>query len=94
MAKDILLEIEGDLKVVNGDFVVDESIDQEVALILQSSKGEYKENPAFGLDLIKKINSNIEEVELNQLIKTELKKDGKSYQELKERIELRTNETN
>jgi hypothetical protein len=36
------------------------------------------------------INSNTSAIELKQLIKTELKRDGKSYQELKERIQLTT----
>ncbi len=52
MAYDILLDEDGDLLIVNGDFVIGESIDQEVGLILQSNKGEYKEFPTFGLNLI------------------------------------------
>ncbi len=94
MAYDILLDEDGDLLIVNGDFVIGESIDQEVGLILQSNKGEYKEFPTFGLNLIELINSNTSEVELNQLLKIELKKDGKNYQQLKERIQRRVNENN
>ena len=90
MANDILLDENGDLVIANGDFVVGDSIDQEVATLLQLNKGELKEFPILGPDLIKLINSNTSEVELRQIIKTELKRDGKSYQELKERIQLRT----
>jgi hypothetical protein len=86
MAKDILLDENGDLAIVNGDFVIGDSIDQEVAALLQLNKGELKEHPILGTDLIKLINSNTSELELKQIIKTELKRDGKSYQELKERI--------
>ena len=91
MAKDILLNDTGDLKVVNGDFVIDESLDQEIGMILQSNKGEYKEFPAFGLDLIRKLKGNISQAELDQILKTEFKKDGKSYQELKNRMQLNEN---
>ena len=89
MANDILLDENGDLAIANGDFVIGESEDQEVAALLQLNKGDLKEFPILGSDLIKLINSNTSEIELKQIIKTELKRDGKSYQELKERIQLR-----
>lgn len=92
MANDFLLDENGDLLIQNGDFVIGESNDQEVATLLQLNKGELKEFPILGPGLIRLINGNISEIELKQIIKTELKRDGKSYQELKERIKLRTNE--
>lgn len=88
MGKDILLDENGDLAIANGDFVIGDSIDQEVAALLQLNKGELKEFPILGPNLIELINSNTSELELKQIIKTELKRDGKSYQELKERIKL------
>ncbi|MCI2229590.1 hypothetical protein MC378_10460 [Polaribacter sp. MSW13] len=90
MEKDILLDETGDLAIANGDFIVGESLDQEVAALLQMNKGELKEYPIIGTDLIRLINSNTSAIELKQIIKTELKRDGKSYQELKERIQLKT----
>ena len=90
MANDILLDDDGDLAIVNGDFVIGESLDQEVAAILQLNKGDLKEFPVLGPNLVQLINSNTSAIELKQLIKTELKRDGKSYQELKERIQLTT----
>lgn len=89
MANDILLDENGDLAIANGDFVIGESVDQEVAALLQLNKGDLKEHPILGPNLIQLINSNTSELELKQLIKTELKRDGKSYQELKERIQLK-----
>lgn len=89
MANDILLDENGDLAIANGDFVIGESLDQEVAALLQMNKGELKEFPIIGADLIKLINSNTSEIELKQILKNELKRDGKSYQELKERINQR-----
>jgi hypothetical protein len=90
MANDILLDENGDLAIANGDFVIGESLDQEVAAILQINKGDLKEFPILGPNLIQLVNSNTSAIELKQLIKTELKRDGKSYQELKERIQLTT----
>lgn len=91
MANDILFDENGDLAITNGDFVIDESLDQEVATILQMNKGDFKEFPILGPNLIRLVNSNTSAIELKQIIKTELKRDGKSYQELKERIQLTTN---
>lgn len=86
---DILLDNDDNLRIENGDFVIGESIDQEVGLILRMNKGELKEDPVMGCDLIRLINSNITEVELKQIIKLQLARDSKSYEELKERIKLR-----
>lgn len=90
MANDILLDENGDLAIANGDFVIGESVDQEVATLLQLNKGELKEHAILGPNLIKLINSNTSELELKQIIKIELKRDSKSYQELKERIQIST----
>ena len=90
MANDILLDDNGDLLISGGDFVIGESLDQEVAAILQMNKGDLKEFPVLGPNLVQLINSNTSAIELKQIIKTEFKRDGKSYQELKERIQLKT----
>jgi phage baseplate assembly protein W len=87
---DILLDNEDNLRIENGDFVIGDSIDQEVSIILRLHKGELKEDPVLGCDLIKLINSNITETELKQIIKLQLARDGKSYDALKERIRLKT----
>jgi phage baseplate assembly protein W len=90
MANDILLDENDDVRIENGDFVIGDSLDQEVGLILRMNKGELKEDPVMGCDLIRLINSNTSEAELKQIIKLQLARDGKSYDELKERIILKT----
>jgi phage baseplate assembly protein W len=90
MAQDILLDDNDNLRIENGDFVIGDSIDQEVSLILRINKGELKEDPVIGCDLIRLINSNTSEMELKQIVKLQLARDGKSYDGLKERIKLRT----
>lgn len=86
--KDILLDENGDLRIENGDLVIGDSQDQEVESVLIFNKGELKEDPLFGADLITKIKSNVSEVEIKQIIKNQLKRDGKSYEEFKKRINL------
>lgn len=91
MGKDILLGDDGDLLIENGDFVIGDSIDQEVQAILELAQGELKEDPVLGVDLFRMIHSNATEAELKQRVKLHLERDGKDYDELKERIRLRTN---
>lgn len=86
---DILRDENDDLLIQNGDFVVGESLDQEVALILMMNQGELKEDPILGAGLMRLINSNGTEGDIKRLSKLHLARDGKSYEELKERIRLK-----
>jgi len=92
MAKDILLDEDGDLLIVNGDLVIGDSLTQEVAILLQLNKGDLKEDPILGTDLMKRLHGNISKAELQQLLKIQFARDNKDYNELKEEIQLRTNE--
>lgn len=92
MANDILLDAAGDVRIENGDFVVGESLDQEVQIILEMAQGELKEDPLLGADLFRMINSNATEAELKQRVKVHLARDGKDYGALKERMILNKNE--
>ena len=86
---DILLDIAtDDVRIENGDFVIGESLDQEVGILLRLSPGELKEDPVLGPGLYKLIKSNADEADLQQLAKWHLARDGKQYDALKERIKL------
>lgn len=64
MAKDILLDENGDLLIENGDFVIGDSDLQDVELIFHSQKGEFKEHPLVGFgaeNYLKKSNNSIPE---------------------------------
>lgn len=87
---DILLDENDDLLIVNGDFVIGESFDQEVGIILRMCPGELKEDPVLGPQLIRLINSNTSELEIKQLVKLHLARDGKDYEEIKERLKLKS----
>ena len=46
--KDIILNEQNDLKIVNGDFVIGDSDQQNVKAIVGMHKGEFKEHPLVG----------------------------------------------
>ena len=77
MAKDILLDADGDLLIENGDLKVSESDQQEIETILKLNKGDLKRDPVLGCNLMQLINSDISEVEIKQRIKLNLERDGK-----------------
>lgn len=52
MRTDLLLDENNDLLIgPDGDFVIGASAEQEVDLLLKSNKGDWKENPAIGLNI-------------------------------------------
>jgi len=75
--KDIKLNVENDLLIENGDFVVENSFEQEVSIIISLNKGELKIDGALGCDLLQKQNSTITANELIQRIKLNLRRDNK-----------------
>lgn len=89
MALDLLLNDDNDIVIENGDFLIGESLTQEVALILKSSQGEWKNDPLTGANLIQLINSNVGEISLRKRVKLHLQRDNKDYNEIKEFIKLR-----
>lgn len=52
MADIMLSELNGDLKISNGDFVIGDTTNQEVADILISNPGEWHQFPDVGCALI------------------------------------------
>jgi len=84
--KDILLDAQGDLLFENGDLVIGESLEQEVAMLLQVNKGEFKEDFIVGCDFIKMLKGNVSELELKKVVKIQLARDGKNYDQLKKNI--------
>lgn len=86
--KDILLDNNDDLLIVNGDFAIGESTDQEVGIILRMNPGELKEDPLLGAGLIRLIHSAAGEADIKRVAKLHLARDGKSYEELQQRIRL------
>lgn len=77
MAKhnDILLDEDNDLLIVNGDFVLGESEEQDIKMILQAVKNDYKQFPELGVNLVEHIESSGNSLKLKQDIKINLRMD-------------------
>lgn len=59
MRQDVLLDEDGDLlDDGNGDFATGESVDDEVESLVLSSKGNWKEFPMAGFNIIRFINKS------------------------------------
>ena len=86
MAKDIVLEPNNDFKIVAGDFYIGETEMQEVGLILQSYKGEWKENPLIGANLVREIRSGLSPLKREREVRIQMKLDGKNYDKIKQNI--------
>lgn len=79
---DILLDKNDDLLFANGDFVIGGSHIQEVSIILELNKGELKMDTVLGCNLISHKNSVLSSVELKNIIKNNLKRDGKTVNKI------------
>ena len=86
MAKDIVLDTDFDLKIVSGDFLIDESEMQEVGLILSMSSGELKSDPLIGANLIQFVRGVKDNREIERHVRKQLELDNKDYDEIKDRI--------
>lgn len=73
--KDILITAEYDIQIKNGDFVIGESQDQSVELLLLSRQGEWKKNPEAGCNILSAKNGSIDRL-LDREIRVQLDADG------------------
>lgn len=88
MAKDILLDNNGELLIRNGDFVIGESEMQEVGLLLELNQGGLKEDPILGPNLVTVIRGSQKEERVKRSVKTHLARDNKDYESIKNKIKL------
>ncbi|MRG45495.1 hypothetical protein GFS24_10235 [Chitinophaga sp. SYP-B3965] len=86
---DLLLDSEDDLQIINGDFVIGESLTQEVANILRLNQGELKFDPLLGPNMVSLINSNANAQEIETRVKLHLARDNKNFDEIKQLVTLR-----
>ncbi|TWP23536.1 hypothetical protein ETU08_01730 [Apibacter muscae] len=85
--KDILLDETRRIQVLNGDFRIGESEMQEIALLLESNQGEWKEHPIIGANLYQLVNSKASKLDIEKRVKLQLSLDNKEYAELKNKIQ-------
>lgn len=86
---DILLDENDDLIIVDGDFVIDESVLQEVGIILRLNSGDLKSDPVLAPNLIQLVNSKENSQEFEDRVRIHLKRDNKNYNEIKELISFK-----
>lgn len=80
--QDVLLDSAYDLKVSGGDFVVGESTAQHQNCILMAAKGDYKEFPMMGVDLMSWLNNERPE-DMMRAIRLEFANDGMKVNRMK-----------
>ncbi len=73
--KDIALDEDGDLKIVDGDLVIEESDQQHVMDIFNSFQGEFKEFPLVGFGATKYVKGIASESEFKRNLKVQLEND-------------------
>lgn len=73
--QDLLLDTDGDIDITNNDFVIGESSSQHQRLLLQSIKGDWKEQPIVGVNAPYYLKDD-DESGLMGAIKQEFEKDG------------------
>ncbi len=75
--QDILLDEDMNPQIEDGDFVCGDSDSQNVNLILQSNKGDFKASPEVGVNMISFIKSPIPQLKaLKREINVQLKNDS------------------
>lgn len=89
--KDLVLDKDNDIKILNGDFDTSESEMQEVSLILQSTQGEWKESPVLGPNLYQYLHAKTDKIAIERQMRIHLALDNKDYDELKTKIETQIN---
>ncbi|GAA4156580.1 hypothetical protein GCM10022217_15730 [Chryseobacterium ginsenosidimutans] len=73
--EDLLLTEDYDLQIKNGDFVIGDSQEQSVELLLLAKPGEFKKNPEAGCDILSAKNGVIDRF-LDREIRVQLDADG------------------
>ncbi len=86
---DILLNENDDFNIIDGDFVIGESILQEVGIILRLNSGDLKSDPILAPNLVQLVNSVENKQEFEERARIHLKRDNKSYNEIKELITIK-----
>ncbi len=74
---DLLQGKDFDLLIENGDFVLGDGLEQEVATLLNLNQGELKNNPLLGPNLNAQLKGSSRE-QLERKVKLHLEMDGKS----------------
>lgn len=86
---DILLDDNDDLTIANGDFVIGESVIQEVGIILRLNSGELKSDPVLAPNLVQLVKGASNSQEFEERVRLFLKRDNKNYEDIKKLINIK-----
>lgn len=73
---DLVLDLNNDLIIEDGDFVIDQSDDQNIEAILLVEKGQFYEFPLLGYGINRKLNGTFDRLIERKLVREELKRDN------------------
>ena len=73
---DFLLDDDGDLLIINGDLVVGEDTTTDVALLMKSFKGEWKQHPLTGIEAVTMVKKRNGVARLKKEAKQQLRENG------------------
>lgn len=82
MPKDILLDVDLDLSIENGDFVIGESTNQQQKIMLLADKNEFKENPTVGVGIETYLDDE-SPADMHREIRLQFSKDGMKVKSIK-----------
>ena len=82
MGTDFLLGTDGDIGCVNGDIPTGNSFSQEVATILMTTKGDFKETPLMGPNLKRRMKGKRDILGLRRDVAISMEMDGKTLDTL------------
>lgn len=86
---DLLLDETDDIQFdVNGELIYGDTTLQEVGLIARINKGELRNDPLLGPNLIELIKANGSKAEIKQRLKLHLERDEKNYTDFENLIEI------
>ena len=86
--KDILLGSDDDIDIVNGDFVIGDSVLQEVGVIIRLNSGELKSDPILAPNMIQLIHAKKIDDSFEYRLRLQLERDGKDFDEIKGLINI------
>ena len=73
--RDLMLNVNHDLNIINGDFLIGESTNQNVELLFISTPGEWKEHIETGVAIARSDNGSIDRF-LERTIRVQMEADG------------------
>lgn len=79
---DLLLGADLDLDVRGGDFAIGESTKQHQGLILETEKGEWRENPAVGVGITSMLLDDAAAGDIMLEIQQQMEADGQTISQL------------